>query len=772
MRPRISLLFLLSAVLISAPISFAQESGKTKTASSRESNTHSAAIEGTVFDPSGRPVARARVSLFFSLAPIEERLTDTQGQYKFTALASGNYELAATVPGFSKLSARVELKAGETRKEDLHLELSAVQQEVVVSASLGGALAPQTGSSVSVIGRQEIEDRGAQTTSDVLRGSPGVEINQTGRRGAVTSAFIRGGNSNYNLLMMDGVPLNDFGGGFTLAPLPADGVERVEVIRGPQSALYGSNAVAGVINLVSRRGEGPPQFSFLAEGGSFGTRRFAGGGAGLTHGFNWAFNLSRLDTHGVVPNDNYWNQASTVSLGYSRSPRRQFSFHFFGNANDAGEPGPYGSDPDQLFFGLDTVSRAHQNLFSYQASYSEQFSARFRQVTTVSVATNRFIFHSPFGDSFTKNLRVVTNTRSEIAVSERDFFVAGFEFDHEQFQNTFVTDANNVPFALPRANYAFFAENRWNPGGRWFINTGVRVDFIRTASLPADAFGSRPFLPASSVVQANPRVSIAYLARGGDRGSALGGTRVHGSFGTGIRPPDGFELGFTNNPALKPERTISFDAGVEQRFWRERMVFDATYFFNRFKDQIVTLGGTFQNLSTFSSANLANARAQGLETSLRLRPIRSLEISGQYTWLNTDILALDGATGVQSPFQVGQPLLRRPHSSAGFNVTWLHRQLMLNLNGSIRGAVLDLEPNLGNFACILGFQCLFRNPGYALLNGGFAYRLPGGVEIYGRLNNLLNRRYEESFGFPALRLNFMAGIKFHFPAEGARPGSK
>ncbi len=770
MRVRFSFLLFFTAVfLLSSPI-HAQTPGSTAGKNAPATNAHGAAIQGTVYDPDGRAVPDARVTLLNSMAAVAERRTDARGEYRFEGLRSGAFTVAAYLTGFSKLSAEANLKSGETRIIDLHLNLSAVQEQVIVSASLGGALAPQIGSSVSVVSREDIENRDAQTVYDALRGLPGVEINQTGRRGAVTSAFIRGGNSNYNLVMIDGIPLNDFGGGFDFGPIPASGVDHIEVTRGPESALYGSNAVAGVINIISARGDGSPHFDFLGEGGNLGTWRIATGGAGLNHGFNWAYNLSRLDTNGAVTNDDFQNQSSFLSFGYSRSPRRQFNVHFFGDASNVGNPGPYGSDPDHLFSGIDTVSRQKRNEFGYQGNYSEQFSGRFRQVTTVSASTDRFSFLSAFGDSLSRNSRVVANTRSEIAISPKDLFVAGFEYDHEQFTNSFVADPDNVPFPLPRNNYAFFVENRWNPGSRWFLNTGFRVDNIRTGSLPADGFGSRPLIPTSSVTQVDPRISVAYLARESSSGN-FGITRIHSSFGTGIRPPDGFELGFTDNPQLKPERSISFDAGVEQRLAGERAVLDVTYFYNRYKDQIVTLGGSFQNLSTFSSANIANSRAYGLETSLRLRPFRSLEVTGSYTWLNTAILALDGTSQTKFPFQVGQPLIRRPHNSAGYNITWVRGRLMVNANGVVRGAVLDLEPNFGNFACTLGMQCLFRNKGYVLAGGGFSYALPGGIEIYGRLNNFLNQKYEESFGFPALRLNFLSGIKFSFPARHPANGN-
>ena len=254
-------------------------------------------------------------------------------------------------PGLPLPQAEVEIRGAEVQTLDLHLQLSAVQQQMVVSASLGDALASEVGSSVSVVSGQDIKDRAALNVLDVLSGIPGVEVSQAGRYGGVTGVYVRGGQSNYNLVMVDGIEMNEFGGAFDFAPLPADGVERVEVTRGPESALYGPNAVTSVINIVTTQGEGAPHFTFQAEGGSFTTRRFVGNGSGETRGFDWGFDVSRLNSGGLVQNDNYRNQSAFLSLGYHRSPRRRLDFHFIGNANDAGAPGPYGSDPDDLFYG-------------------------------------------------------------------------------------------------------------------------------------------------------------------------------------------------------------------------------------------------------------------------------------------------------------------------------------------------------------------------------------------------------------------------------------
>jgi len=739
-----------------------------------------ATITGTVLDPSGRAVPNVRVSLVQSLTARDERQTDAKGEYKFEGVGKGSYRLVANVPGFSASTADVEIREDQTASVDLHLEVSAVEQQVVVSASLEGSLAPQLGSSVSTVSDQEIDDRGAQNVTDILRGIPGVALDDTGRRGGATGAFIRGGDSDYSLVMVDGIQLNEFGGYFDFSPLPADGVERVEVTRGAESALFGSNAVTGVVNIVTTRGEGPPHFDFQAEGGNFTTRRFVAGGSGLTRGLSWAYDLSRLDTGGTVTNDSYRNQSAILSLGYGRSERRQVDFHFMGNANDVGDPGPYGSDPDDLYnapiypggpsdYQVGLAARNKQNMFGYEATYAEQITSRFRQVVTGTLATNDYYFIYPAsdgGDSFEDNLRGVVNTRSEVTVSSKDFLVAGFEYNHERFKDTLVADSNYNPFRLPRSTFAYFVEDRWSPSGRLFVTAGLRLDDLRTGSLPPGDYGARPLIPKSAVTKLNPRASVAYMARETDSGSWFGMTRLHGSVGTGIRAPDGFELATTNNPLLKPETSISFDSGVEQRFFNSRALADFTYFYNRFDDQIVTLGGSLTNLSTFISDNLGNSRAQGLEASFRFRPSSSLQVSGEYTLLSTAILALNGSTLVQAPFSVGQELLNRPKHSGGFNVTWQHGRLMLNSNAYLRGRALNLEPNEGVYACsYYGLPCLFPDKGYGVLDGGFSYRLMRGLEIYAHVNNLLDKKYEEVLGYPALPLNFMAGVKITFPAE-------
>lgn len=725
-------------------------------------------IEGQVKDPSGAVVRGARVSCTDSLGTSFSRLSDDRGNFRFEVSPGRNYQLVVAQPAFNAGTIKViALKAGETRSVEIHLQLSAHTDSMVVSASLIDQPIGQVGSSMSVITAEDLKTSNAPLVADTLREVPGLALSPAGRRGGTTSVFARGGNSNYDLVLLDGVKLNDFGGGlgFDFAHLVTDNVERIEVIRGPQSALYGSEAIGATINVITQRGEGAPRFSFQSEGGSYETRRFATGANGIAHHFNWAVNLSRLDTEGANFNDNYRDQNASGRIGLERFTHTQAGFHFNLNANDAGSPGAYGRDPNQTFFGLDLASRVKNNDYVFGGEVEHEFSSRFRQRTGGSLLSRNFRFVSPFGDSFSDNLRGTFRTESDFALAPNDVLAVGFEYQRERFFNDFITDPTGKAFALRRNNFAYFAENRWNWQQRLFVSSGVRVENFRTDEILAVPFSHVDRFPATSILSANPKASVAYFLRPQSI-VGISYVRLHGSFGTGIRAPNGFELAFTSNPKLSPERTVSFDLGAEVSGWNSRALFDLTYFYNRFKDQIVTLGGDLRQLSTFSSDNLGNARAQGIELMLTLQPTSKLRLGGQYTFLESTILSLDGAPGrAQAVFKVGDPLIRRPRHTGSLYATWSHRHFVLSLETFLRGSEIDIDPNLGTFACSLGLPCFFRNPGYVDANAGFSYEFTDGVTWYSRVNNFLNQKYEEVLGFPAYKLNFVSGVRITLGGE-------
>ena len=312
-------------------------------------------------------------------------------------------------------------------------------------------------------------------------------------------------------------------------------------------------------------------------------------------------------------------------------------------------------------------------------------------------------------------------------------------------KNSFITDAGFSTFPIERNEIAVYAENRYEVAGRLFLSGGVRAEFFRTPSIPGDGF-SRPPFPESNISRVNPKLSAAYVAGGG--------TRLHASFGMGLRPPSGFELAFTDNPALKPERTRSIDAGVEQKFGN-LLTLDATYFYNRYYDLIVTLGGSLTSLSHYKSGNLANSQAQGAEFSARLRPARWVFVTGSYTLLETRILSLDGSSNqAPLPFTVGQQLTRRPENSGNVVATFTRGRFAADLSGYFRGRTLFEEPNYG------ASNGLFWNSGFANVGVNLNYALGHGVTAYGNLRNALNRQYEEVFGFPSPKLNFVGGMKW------------
>jgi outer membrane receptor protein involved in Fe transport len=397
------------------------------------------------------------------------------------------------------------------------------------------------------------------------------------------------------------------------------------------------------------------------------------------------------------------------------------------------------------YTGIDTISRNKNNFSNYSAHYQADLSSRVRQEFFGAFFLNNNGFISPYGFSFNKDLRAQFEARTIVTVTRYYTAAIGVSGGTEQVTNSYITDASFDTFPIRRRDEAVYLENRFEFGGRFFLNAGVRVEFLRTAAIPTDGY-ARPYFPAQTISSANPKLSGAYV---------LGSTRFHASFGTGIRPPDGFDLAYTNNPALKPERTLGGDAGVERRLLRDWLSLDATWFRNRYRDQIVILGGSLAALSHFESDNLANSMAQGAEFSAKLRPAGWIFVQGSYTLLKTEILALNGAPGTaQPPFQVGQELIRRPANSGALTASIRRGNASANLTGVFRGSVLDVEPTYGATAG------LFRNPGYADVGIGLNYALGRGVTAYGNLRNALNRHYEEVFGYPSPLLNFVAGMKW------------
>ena len=308
---------------------------------------------------------------------------------------------------------------------------------------------------------------------------------------------------------------------------------------------------------------------------------------------------------------------------------------------------------------------------------------------------------------------------------------------------------------IERRAAGYFAELRWRPAPSLSVTAGLRVDDILRGAIEGDPLGFSPRLPLPEdrVVSPNPRAAASYYLRTSD---ASGGnwSRLHGSAGTGIRPPDAFEIAFTDNPGLKPERSKSVDAGFEQALAGGLVIVDATWFFNRYDDMIVAVGRSMQDYSRYRTDNIANAQAQGLETSFALRSRSGLEARVSYTFADTEVLAIDNAAGVApAPFAVGDWLLRRPRHQANVDLLWRHRLVTAYVNAGGRSTVLDVEPNWG------AAGGLFRSPGFGVAGAGIAVHAARQLDVLLRADNIFDRPYEAVFGYPALRRSFTVGVR-------------
>ena len=698
-------------------------------------------IHGTVLDPSGGSIAGASVSAVNRLGIAQQTITDQAGGFTLKLADSSGMHLAITAPGFEMKNIPLPAPEPLTVRLNIAPQVDAVR---VAGSAIDVPLSEQ-GSSVTIVPREEIAERNEGLAVDLLRYLPGLTIGQNGGPGAVASMFIRGGNYNFNLVQIDGVPVNSFGGAFDFAHIPTDWLDRVEVIEGAQSSVYGAYANSGVINFVTRPAADSPQLDVLAEGGTYREHRFAVDASGTVAGLGVAAFASQFGDNGPVPNSDYRNDNAAVHVTRAFA-RQSLSFGAGINANDVGSPGPYGSDPGQDFTGLDTITRDKDDFSDYFLHHRIDISPRLRQETFASFFLENSGYTSPYGFSYEKDLRGQFETRTIISVAPWYTAALGVSLAREEVKNTYISDDYFNPFSIRRDDAGIYWENRFQVGGRFFVNAGVRGEVIGTPFVPENTADGRPAFRANTVARVNPKLAATYV---------LGSTRLHSSFGTGIRPPAGLELAFTNNPALKPERTASFDFGLEQRIFHDKLSLDATYFYNRFYDLIVSLGGSLAVLSAYQTDNLSNARAQGLELTGRYRPARWMTVTGSYTYLASEVLSLNGSTGLAPiPFSVGQELIRRPANSGSFVSTFSRGRVTANLTGYFRGSDLDVDPSYGASAG------LYPSHGFFDLGINLNLRLAAGLTAYGNLRNALNQSYEEVLGYPAPKLNFVAGVKW------------
>jgi outer membrane cobalamin receptor len=711
-------------------------------------------VTGRVVDPDGRAVSGATVLLVDGATVVATTLTDSTGAFAIDAPHDGPFEVLTAVDG---LRARPVSVRGDGNAGEIKLEVSAVRESVVVSAAQVDVPLSTTSSSVTILTAEDLAALQVRELADALRLTAGVTMVSAGGYGAQTSAFPRGGESDYSMVIIDGVQANAFGGGFDFAHVPVMNIERLEIVRGPQSALYGSNAIGSVIRVVSKRG-GPPTASALVEGGSFGTSRIGGAASHGAGPWQWGASVDRLASDGVVENDDYERLVLGGGLGWSRQNGPGVRADVTYTDDERGFPGPFGSDPGGTFSGIDTVSRGSNERWLAAVSGAVPAGTRVRlngQLAYTSIdgtQVSSFDPERPFSNS---SRRTLGRAQADVTFQPSLQASVGGELQFERAESTFIlSDSGEVP--VERRIGGVFGELRWNRGTEVFVTAGLRVDRIVRKDLDGNAGGflPRPDLPEDDVTSVNPKVAVAWFVR--SSGGSF--TKVRAAAGTGIRPPDAFEISSTDNPSLKPERSQSIEGGLDQAFAGGRATIEATAFYNNYDDLIVTVG-SFEQSSRYHSDNISNARTQGLELAAAFHarsqgrvPI-DVDVRVAMTFLGTKILAVDGSADAPPPFEPGDPLLRRPARQFATELMVKGGRFSGFLTVGGRSHTRDVDPSFGTFGG------LFDAPGYAVVNTGGSWSIARSVEVFGRVTNLFDKDYEEALGFPALGRSGIVGLR-------------
>lgn len=632
----------------------------------------------------------------------------------------------------------LDLGAGENRSLDVRLEIERLSEKVVVTANAQPLEIDRTPAPVDLLVRQEIEQRQAVSLPDLLAAQPGVSLARTGPIGGLATIFLDGGNSSFTKVLIDGTPVNQPGGNLNFSNLTLDNVDKVEIVHGAESALYGTDAMSGVIQIVSHRGSTRiPEINFFAEGGGFSSARGGAQVSGLLRAFDYSAAGSYFHTDGQGVNDAFLNRSFAGNFGFRFSDSSQLRLSLRSNASFAGTPGQtlFASifPPDLTAY--DNLKQFSGNL-SWTFNTGSHWSHRFTGMQSRILDTNAFPDFSFFAtDQFNRAGFLEQSTFS----FRQGAATAGYQYEVE---NAFPNSLGGVH--ARRNNQAGFVDARWSPISRLTLSAGARAEANTN-------FGTR-------VV---PRAGAIFALRHAQ--GFWGDTRARISYGQGIEEPTVFESFSTDpcnpgDPSLRPERSRTLNIGFDQYLDSGRFRVSATYFENQFRDLINQTVGP-PNSICFSGNemllfNTDLSRARGANWSGAARLTRWLSLNANYSFDDSRVLkTVSAAPAVQQP---GNHLLRRPVNSGNLWLNASLRRFNVNLAGYFTGVRTDSDFDGFGFT---------RNPGYARFDVATSYNFSRGVSFYGRTANLFEKKYQDAIGYPALGRDFRLGVNYRFSGK-------
>jgi vitamin B12 transporter len=713
-------------------------------------------IHGSVEDPDQAAVPKAFVRLLASDGTeTAHTLTDQQGRFSFQQRCA-DCSLEVELTGFKTKRVPVSREA-----VGIQLQLAPVRESIVVTPNRNQTPASLVGSTISVITKEQIDARQEPMVSDLLQTVPGVTINRSGGYGAVTSLFMRGGDSDYTKVLLDGIPLNEPGGRFDFGSLVAANLDHIEIVRGPQSALFGSDAMTGVVQLFSRHGESEnsrPQISLNLDGGNLSTLNAGADLNGQAGRFDYDAFWSRFSTDNEGVNAAFTDSTAGANLGLQFGKATKLRWILRDDLSYVGSPG--------------------QTVF--QPAIDDSFTHRGDGYTGVSV------------DNQTTELwnQRLTYTFDRSRLVSRDLgldppYVPTFDGHTSPFE--FFDLPSNFLEDVRRHQLDYQSDVSLGPGTRgWGLHTFTlafswdrelgAIGDRSTGSLPThhglDDFGGvfqyqaivgRLSLTNGFRVEDHdllgktviPRSSAAYLLR--ESSGDFGATKLKFNFGLAFKEPSLVQLfspdpTFMGNPHLRPERNRSFDFGVEQRLWNDRAKIEINWFDNRFRDLV-----EFNTLSfspfTASFLNVNAAKADGAEVILETAPTNGLKLTAAYTYVNT--LITKSSTPTDQVFGVGHELFRRPRHSGSLGAIWNWRKLTASSTLTYVGRRADSD-----FEGLV--PPLTRDSSFSRWDLAWTYRLSNKVSYVGAITNALDRSYMEALGFRALPIAFRTGGRVTF----------
>ncbi len=624
---------------------------------------------------------------------------------------------------------------------------SGAEEPIVVTATRIPTPLQQVASSVTVITADDIRANQWRSLPEALAAQPGMRVATSGGIGAQTSLFTRGTNSNHTLVLLDGIEIADPStpnGAYDFAHLSLNNIERIEIVRGPQSTLYGSGALGGVINIITRRGQGPGQYTASFEGGSFHTYTEGLSARGSDSRFHYSMELSQFNTAGqsITPerlragqgneNDGYRNTTASFQGGITPTAGTEFNLYARSiHAHSQLDIGT-GEDPDsesgvmQRFVRLEAKSSLADGRWKPVLGYSR--SRQDRQTDN-----NR---QSPLGDEEHTRFLGETETtdfQNQVSLSSNNQAVLGYETKKDR-----VTGAGSAAFGSSFGDFILtqntHAQERVES---WYLQEQFTLadDFHGAVGIRSDNYDSFPgartwrFTPLYAIPETSTKLKASY-------GTGYRAPSLYERFGS---TPTNFGTAYTGNPALKPEESKGWEVGIEQALNGGRLEPHFTYYKNRITNLIKVI-----YLPSFdsTSVNIDSAVIEGYETGFSFRPSNDTTITTEYTRTRTRD-------------QNGQELLRRPRQMAAIQgrTRIVPHDADLTLSLRYTGRRKDVDRVTG---------AAINTGGYTLAGIGASWQSSKNTRLHGRVDNLFNRKYEPVDGFQGTGAGFFAGIEANF----------